>query len=301
MNQDGLFAGLRAAVPRGAVLREEPMRRHTSFRIGGPAEFYVQPSGEAELLSAIRFLRRVGQRYAVIGNGTNLLVNDAGIRGVVIEVGRGLSAVRIQDTAVMAEAGILLSRLANAVLEHGLSGLEFAAGIPGSLGGAVVMNAGAYGGEMKDVVVCTRYFDGNTGEVREITGDAHQFGYRKSVFGAGDVVLSAQMELSHGGKAEIEALMKELNQRRKDKQPIELPSAGSTFKRPEGQFAGKLIADAGLAGYRVGGACVSEKHCGFVVNDKNATCADVQRLMEHIQQEVYRQFGVLLQPEVRVL
>lgn len=301
MNQDGLFAGLRAAVPQGAILREEPMWRHTSFRIGGPAEFYIQPSGEAELLSAIRFLRRAGQPYIVIGNGTNLLVHDAGIRGVVIEAGHGCSAIRIQDTAVTAEAGILLSRLANAALEHGLSGLEFAAGIPGSLGGAVVMNAGAYGGEMKDVVVRTRYFDGNTGEVREIAGAAHQFGYRKSVFGAGDVVLSAQMELSHGDKAEIAALMKDLNQRRKDKQPIELPSAGSTFKRPEGQFAGKLIADAGLAGYRVGGACVSEKHCGFVVNDKNATCADVRRLMEHIQQVVYERFGVELEPEVRFL
>lgn len=298
---DTLAVQLRAAAPTGSVLREEPMKNHTSFRIGGPADIYVQPGSESEAVAVLELLRREGAPFVVIGNGSNLLVDDAGVRGVVVEIGRGLSDVTADGTCMTAGAGILLSRLANAALDAGLTGLEFASGIPGSLGGAVVMNAGAYGGEMQDVVVCTRYFDGAAQAVREITGAAHKFGYRRSVFRAGDVILSAQMQLAAGDKAEISEKMKDLNNRRKEKQPVELPSAGSTFKRPEGYYAGKLIADAGLAGYRVGGACVSEKHCGFIVNDKNATCADVRRLMEHVQQVVYERFGVELEPEVRFL
>lgn len=296
-----LAARLAAVVPNGRVVRDEPMKNHTSFHIGGPADVYVQPEGETEAVAALELLRREGAPFVVIGNGSNLLVDDTGVRGVVVEIGRGLSEIIVDGTMLTAGAGVLLSRLANAALDAGLTGLEFASGIPGSLGGAVVMNAGAYGGEMQDVVTRTRYFDGAAGQVREIIGAAHRFGYRRSVFGAGDVILAAELRLEAGDRQKIADTMKDLNNRRREKQPIELPSAGSTFKRPEGYFAGKLIADAGLAGYRVGGACVSEKHCGFVVNDKNATCADVKRLMEHVQQVVYERFGVELEPEVRFL
>lgn len=301
METEALFTRLRAAAPNGMVVREEPMKNHTSFRIGGPADVYVQPTGEAEVLAVLALLRQEDVPFVVIGNGSNLLVDDAGVRGVVVEIGRGLSDVAVDGCTMTAGAGILLSKLANAALDAGLTGLEFASGIPGSLGGAVVMNAGAYGGEMQDVVVRTRYWDGATGQVCERVGDAHRFGYRRSAFVSSDVVLSSELQLAAGDKADIAEKMRDLNSRRREKQPIELPSAGSTFKRPEGYFAGKLIADAGLAGYRVGGACVSEKHCGFVVNDKNATCADVRRLMEHIQQVVYERFGVKLEPEVRFL
>lgn len=301
METEALFTRLCAAAPNGMVVREEPMKNHTSFRIGGPADVYVQPTGEAEVLAVLALLRQEDVPFVVIGNGSNLLVDDAGVRGVVVEIGRGLSDVAVDGCTMTAGAGILLSKLANAALDAGLTGLEFASGIPGSLGGAVVMNAGAYGGEMQDVVVRTRYWDSAAGQVCERVGDAHRFGYRRSAFVSGDVVLASQLQLAAGDKAEIAEKMRDLNSRRREKQPIELPSAGSTFKRPEGYFAGKLIADAGLAGYRVGGACVSEKHCGFVVNDKNATCADVRRLMEHIQQVVYERFGVKLEPEVRFL
>lgn len=284
------------------VLCEEPMSRHTSFRIGGPADIYLCPQTEHALIQAVRLVRESGTPLTVLGNGSNVLVRDEGIRGVVLGIGPEFGAVTIEDTRITAQAGVLLSVLSNEACKAGLSGLEFAGGIPGSLGGALFMNAGAYGGQMADVVQTTRYLAEDY-TVQTVTGAAHEFGYRRSVFAQHPdwVILSAEMRLNVGNQAEIRACMNDFAQRRRDKQPLNLPSAGSTFKRPEGYFAGKLIEDAGLKGFAIGGAQVSEKHAGFVVNRGGATCADVLELIEQIQNRVQQQFGILLEPEVRML
>lgn len=285
-------------MPNDCIYIDEPMGPHVSFRTGGCAKYFVTPTSPDEILQLVSALKKENIRYTVIGNGSNLLVSDAGYDGVIIEIGKKMSDVSADGEIISAMAGALLSRIASVALNNSLTGFEFASGIPGSLGGAVVMNAGAYGGEIKDVVFETAYID-KTGEIKTVTGDMHGFGYRKSVFTKDDIILSSKIKLSKGNKDDIKALCDELNMRRREKQPIEYPSAGSTFKRPEGYFAAKLIDDAGLRGEMVGGAMVSMKHCGFVINYDNATSMDVFRLMQKIKTTVYDKFGVQLEPEVR--
>ncbi len=283
------------------VMQSEPMARHTTFRIGGPADWFVTPRTIDAAAALIRALRRDGIAFFIMGNGSDLLVSDAGFRGVVVQFGRGMSDVKIDGTAIRAEAGALLSKIAAAAADASLTGFEFAGGIPGTLGGACIMNAGAYGGEMKQVISSVTCLT-TDGEIKVIPAEELDFGYRHSRFSArGEIVLSAELSLRQGKCSEIRAKMDDLMQRRKSKQPLEMPSAGSTFKRPEGYFAGKLIMDAGLRGYTVGGAQVSEKHCGFVVNRGGATAADVLQLIRDVQARVYRQAGVRLEPEVRFL
>lgn len=281
----------------------EPMSRHTSFRIGGPADLLISPKTERAVCSAIRAAKKAGLPVTVLGNGSNVLVKDEGIRGVVVCIGTEYGSVSVDGTQLKAESGALLSVLSSEAYHAGLTGLEFAGGIPGSLGGALFMNAGAYDGQMADVVVSSRYYDANIDAVGTLTAADHAFAYRSSVFKSHPewIALSAVLQLKRGDAAEIRAKMDDFSQRRRDKQPLNYPSAGSTFKRPKGYFAGKLIQDAGLMGYTVGGAQVSEKHAGFVINRGDATCEDVLHLIEHVQKEVRRQFGVELEPEVRVL
>lgn len=284
------------------TIRENaPMREYTSFQIGGPADLLIEPATKDALVSCCRLLKDAGITPLVIGAGSNLLVADSGIRGVVLHLAKPLNRITTEGEYITAEAGVSLAKLASEALNTSLSGLEFASGIPGSLGGAVFMNAGAYGGEMKDVVVETEYLT-KDGTVKTIKGEAHNFSYRHSFFSeTGGIVLSTRMKLTPGKPEDIRALMLELNTRRKDKQPLNFPSAGSFFKRPEGHFAGKLIEDAGLKGARFGGAQISEKHAGFVINAGNATAKDVCDLMDFVKKTVYEKYGVTLEPEVRML
>ncbi len=280
---------------------QEPMTLHTSFKIGGPADLFFKPQSIEDLTAMIDLCQKSSIPFYIMGNGSNLLVGDQGYRGVIIQVYRNLSSFSIEGNTVEAEAGILLSKLANRVHDAGLEGFEFASGIPGTLGGAVYMNAGAYGGEMKDIIVSAKVLT-QGGDVKTLSNEALELGYRHSaLMNEGDIVLSTKMVLVPGEQKVIRAKMDELNFRRKDKQPIEKPSAGSTFKRPVGYYAGKLIMDAGLRGYQLGGARVSDKHCGFVINTGNATSKDVMALIQHIQREVKNQFGVDLEPEVRMI
>jgi len=295
-----VFGLLKNILNEKSILCDEPMKNHTSFKIGGNADFVVLPESVEEVAMVVSALKENGIRYTVMGNGSNLLVDDAGLRGVVIKLARNFSGAIVEGNTISAESGILLSKLSNIALANSLKGLEFASGIPGTLGGAVIMNAGAYGGEMKDVVVKTVYLDSN-GEIKSVEGADHGFGYRKSMFTSKDVVLHSTLVLSQGNKDEIKDKMSELNSQRKAKQPLEFPSAGSAFKRPEGYFAGKLIQDAGLKGYKIGGASVSEKHSGFIISDGSATCSDVLALIDHIQKEVFRQFSVELESEIRYI
>ena len=299
MATDMLAKELRRALPELRLLEREPMNRHCSFRTGGPAELFAEPSSEAELAALRRLLWEKGVESVVIGNGTNLLVRDTGVRGVVIHIGDGLSGAVFDAETVTAGAGISLSRLAVAAKDRGLTGLEFAHGIPGSLGGAVLMNAGAYGGEMKDVVTAVRCLD-ERGETWE-TADP-DFSYRRSRFSdTSDLVLGAALRLRPGAPEEIDARMRELMGKRSASQPLDRPSAGSTFKRPAAGYAAAMIEGAGLKGFRLGGAQVSEKHAGFVINAGGATSADILALMEYIQDKVEKRYGVRLEPEVRIL
>lgn len=295
--------GLDCPVDEVELFADEPMSRHTSFRIGGPADLLVSPKSERAVCSAVKATAAAGLPLTVLGNGSNVLVRDEGIRGVVLCIGSGFAGIQVDGTEMTAQSGALLSVLSNEAQKHGLTGLEFAGGIPGSLGGALFMNAGAYDGQMADVVVSTRCYDAQSGKILTLYGADHAFGYRSSVFKNHTdwVALSANLQLKEGDPAGIREKMDDFAQRRRDKQPLNFPSAGSTFKRPEGFFAGKLIQDAGLMGYTVGGAQVSEKHAGFVINRGGATCSDVLALIEHVQREVLRQFGVQLEPEVRIL
>lgn len=282
------------------IKEQEPMAKHTTFRVGGPADVLVTPD-EKNLMQVIAVARSQKIPVTVIGNGSNLLVGDGGIRGLVVEIGQGMDFIEIQGKSMKVGAGTILSKAANAAAKAGLSGLEFASGIPGSLGGAIVMNAGAYGSEMKNVLekvtVLTR-----DGEIRTLDAEALDLGYRHSCIPKEQmIVLSAVLELEQEDREKIHAYMAELREKRISKQPLEYPSAGSTFQRPQGYFAGKLIEDAGLRGYRVGDAQVSEKHCGFVINRGNATAAEICQLMKDVQQKVREQFGVELQPEVRMI
>lgn len=283
------------------VLLEEPMKRHTTFRIGGPAEVFVMPGNLEEVQRILEICRTEDLPYFILGNGSNLLVSDRGYRGVVIQLDRNFGEVKVEGTEIHASAGALLSTIAVAARRASLTGFEFAGGIPGTLGGAVVMNAGAYGGEMKDVLRKVMVMD-QSGKVFEIPAEELQMGYRTSIIKtAGYIVLGAVLSLKEGNLEEIKMLTRKLSEQRTSKQPLEYPSAGSTFKRPEGYFAGKLIMDSGLRGYRVGGAQVSEKHCGFVINTGDATAEDVCGLMKHVTETVYAKFGVTLEPEVKFL
>lgn len=251
-----------------------------------------------ELSQLVSYLGRIEQDYFVLGNGSNLLVGDKGYRGIIVKLGPRLSAVGVEKNHIAAGAGVLLSKVAYAARDAGLSGLEFAAGIPGSIGGAIVMNAGAYGGEMKQVVQMVRVMD-KEGEILTLDNDTMEFGYRTSIIRDRPfIVLGVVLKLTPGNKEEISAKMEELMKQRKSKQPLEYPSAGSTFKRPEGYYAGKLIMDAGLRGYRIGGAQVSEKHCGFVINAGGASAADIREVIEEVQERVKDRFHVRLEPEV---
>ena len=288
------------AMPELVIRTEEPMSKHTTFRIGGAAEVFAAPDAR-ELPQLLAMAKGADVPVTVIGNGSNLLVGDRGIAGLVIEIGERMSEVRIEGTILVAGAGALLSKAAQTAAAAGLGGLEFAAGIPGSVGGAVVMNAGAYGGEMKDVLQSVKVLT-EEGELLILTTEELELGYRHSCVPERKyIVVEATMELSAKPEEEIRACMAELRAKRAEKQPLEYPSAGSTFKRPEGYFAGKLIMDAGLRGYTVGGAQVSEKHCGFVINKGGATAADVRQLMQDVHDRVKEQFDVELEPEVKMI
>ena len=297
---DQFLTELENIMAGSGIFMEEPMKKHTTFRVGGPADVLVQPD-ETALAAILALCRQYHVSYSFIGNGSNLLVGDKGIRGVVIEMTEPMGDIEVQGTRITAQAGAMLSKIANTAASNGLGGMEFAAGIPGSVGGAVVMNAGAYGGEMKDIIERVYVLDENGAQL-ELDRDALDLGYRHSCIPDKKyIVTKVVLELVPRDEAEIRSKMKELNEKRAEKQPLQYPSAGSTFKRPEGYFAGKLIMDAGLRGYQVGGAQVSEKHCGFVINKGDATAADICQLMRDVSDKVQAQFGVVLEPEVKMI
>ena len=288
---DQFLTELQNVMGGSGIFMEEPMKKHTTFRVGGPADVLVQPD-ETALAAILALCRQYHVSYSFIGNGSNLLVGDKGIRGVVIEMTDPMGNIEVDGTKITAQAG---------AASNGLGGMEFAAGIPGSVGGAVVMNAGAYGGEMKDIIEKVYVLDENGAQL-ELDRDALDLGYRHSCIPEKKyIVTKVVLELVPRNEAEIRSEMKELNEKRAEKQPLQYPSAGSTFKRPEGYFAGKLIMDAGLRGYQVGGAQVSEKHCGFVINKGDATAADICQLMRDVSDKVQAQFGVVLEPEVKMI
>lgn len=281
------------------VLENEPMSKHTTFKIGGPADIFITPHDEQSMLKLCTFCNENDLPLFVIGNGSNLLVSDKGLRGVVIKSG-AFGEITVDGEKITSPAGAQLGAVCEAAREHGLTGLEFAYGIPGTVGGAVYMNAGAYGGEMKDVVSRTHHI-GPDG-YGSFSGDELSFGYRKSAYtGTRLAITKVEFRLRRGDKEEIAEKMRDLISRRRSKQPLEMPSAGSVFKRPTGHYAGALIEQCGLKGARVGGACVSQKHAGFIVNDGGATCRDVVELIEKIKSEVLRRTGMTLECEIRIV
>lgn len=302
MDLDEIYRKLKELVPEESrLLRNADMRDYTTFRIGGPADFLVRPASEKEMAGILGCLRGNHIPYTVMGNGSNVLVLDGGIRGVVIRVGRDMAEISVERDCVTAGAGALLSAVSSAAASAGLTGMEFAAGIPGSVGGAVFMNAGAYGGEMSQILVSCRALLPD-GTIREFGREEMKLGYRRSVFAEnGGIILSCTMRLAEGRQEEILARMKDLATRRTEKQPLNLPSAGSTFKRPEGYFAGKLIEEAGCRGLAAGGARVSQKHAGFVVNEGGASAEDVMTLINLVRMTVRDHSGVELEPEVRII
>ena len=300
MNQN-FYEKLNSILTEDNILLEEPMKKHTTFRIGGPAKYYVMPQTREQVKDIIECCKESDMPYYILGNGSNLLVSDKGYEGVVIQIFKNMNEILVEGNVIKAQAGALLSTIAARALDAGLSGFECLAGIPGTLGGACVMNAGAYGGEMKDVLEEVLVLT-EDGEFLTIPKEELELGYRTSIIAKKNyVVLEAVMRLEEGDKGAIKARMDELKEQRVTKQPLEYPSAGSTFKRPVGYFAGKLIQDAGLRGFQVGGAQVSEKHCGFVINKEEATAADVAELMRQVSLKVEEQFGVPLEAEVKRL
>ena len=293
-----IYEVIEAYVPKEDVLRNEPMSRHITFRVGGEAECLVRISSADQLKKLIPYLKEVEVPYFILGNGSNLLIGDKGYCGVILQISNKMNAITVEGTCVRVQAGALLSQIARSALEHGLTGFEFASGIPGTIGGGVVMNAGAYGGEMKQVVESVLVLN-EQGELLELSGESMEFGYRTSIIkNRHFTVLEVEFVLEEGDRKVIKAKMDELASKRKEKQPLAYPSAGSTFKRPEGYFAGKLIMDAGLRGYSIGGAMVSEKHCGFVINTGKATATDVTEVIAEVQERVKDKFGVSLEREV---
>lgn len=293
---------LQAAMPNLPLRREEPMAKHTSFRIGGPVKLMALPQTANELEMVCKIAYEWDMIPRIMGNGSNLLVSDEGLDAFVVKTFDGVGDIRrLGEGTIFAGSGALLSKTASFACRCGLKGMEFAHGIPGTIGGAVVMNGGAYGGEIKDIVVKTTYFDLKTGEAGELTEKEHAFAYRTSAYAAGGrVITGVYLQLDPGDPVAIRETMTELSRRRQESQPLDLPSAGSTFKRPEGHYAAALIDQAGLKGLTVGGARVSEKHAGFIVNGGGATCADVLQLIELVRQRVYDAFGVMLELEVKV-
>lgn len=276
----------------------EPMNRHTSFRVGGPAKIFITIHSEDALSNLLKLLKESKLPFFILGNGSNLLVSDKGYEGVIVQLGNEFAKVEITDNCVTAGAAAFLAKVSNCAMENSLCGLEFASGIPGTLGGGVVMNAGAYGGELSQVITRVRAMD-REGNLQILEKDELCMGYRTSIFMQKPyIILQVTMELKKGDKEEILNKMNRYNRSRREKQPLEYPSAGSTFKRPEGYFAGKLIMDAGLAGFTVGGAKVSEKHCGFVINKNQATATDILDVMKEVEKRVKEKFGVELEPEV---
>lgn len=299
MNQQFLEE-LRKITDGNQIYENEPMSLHTTFRVGGPADALVKPS-ESALPLVIKLCRKYQEPYFIKGNGSNLLVGDRGIRGLVIEMSSKMEDIFVEGEQITAGAGVLLAKAAGQAAAHGLSGMEFAAGIPGSIGGAVVMNAGAYGGEMKDIIECVTVLDPD-GNKKVLDKEELDFGYRKSCITEKDyIVTKAVLKLSVGKQETIRGKMEEYRAKRLEKQPLQYASAGSTFKRPEGHYAGKLIMDAGLRGYQVGAAQVSEKHCGFVINRGGATAAEIRQLMQEVSEQVREKYGVTLEPEVKMI
>ena len=299
---DKIYDIITRTIKEENILRDELLSKHTTFRIGGKADYFVKPASENEVAVLVKELNENNIDFYIMGNGSNILASDEGYRGVIVYIGENLSDIELLDeSTIKAGAGAMLSKVARVALDNSLSGMEFASGIPGSVGGAVVMNAGAYGGEIKDIIVKVKVCD-KSGRIFEIANEELDFSYRHSAIQEeGYTVLGAIFTLKPGNKDEISRTVKEISAKRKEKQPLEYPSAGSTFKRPEGYYAAKLIMDAGLRGYRVGGAMVSEKHCGFVINADNATASDVKKLMEDVADKVEEQYGVRLEPEVKFL
>ncbi len=296
-----LYDRLRRELPGLELRRDEPMSRYTTFRVGGPAALMALPGSAEEAGAVVQAARELDVTPFYLGNGSNLLVADEGYDGLVVKLAGELDQVREADGGLEAGGAVLLSRLSNAALDRGLTGLEFAGGIPGSLGGAVTMNAGAYGGELCQVIASVRVLE-PSGQLREVPAEQCEFAYRHSAFSGGErLVLGARFRLEPGDRAAIRERMDDLAARRREKQPLEYPSAGSTFKRPEGHFAAALIDQCGLKGLTVGGAQVSKKHAGFVINAGGATCRDILTLMDQIRERVFRETGVELEPEVRYL
>lgn len=292
---------LRSRLGEEGLRLQEPMKEHTTFRVGGAADIFLLPKDTEELRDALHILKKYNIPTMVVGNGSNLLVRDKGIRGAVIQIYPRMAEVMIAGDRIEAKGGALLSTVAAKAADAALTGLEFAAGIPGSIGGAVVMNAGAYGGEMKDVLISVDVLTENL-EIKTIPAEELELGYRHSIVPeAGYIVLSAKMQLQKGNQEAIRSRMAELAEQRREKQPLQYPSAGSTFKRPTGYFAGKLVQDAGLKGKTIGGAQVSEKHSGFLINIGGATAQDILDLIAFCQKEVQEQFGVTLETEVKIV
>lgn len=300
MNQE-IINEINRIIEPDRVLTDENMAGHTTFRIGGPADVFVSIASEQEIIELISFLKAKEIPFFIIGKGSNLLVSDSGYRGVIIEIGAGYSGVELKDGIIVAKAGTPMSKLSHFAMENGLTGLEFASGIPGTVGGGVIMNAGAYGGEMAQVAYRVKVITSD-GKVVTLSNAEMKFEYRNSrAKKEGFIVLQAEYMLYPGNPEVIDGIMRDLNMKRRDKQPLEYPSAGSTFKRPEGYFAGKLVADAGLKGYTIGGAQVSEKHAGFLINKDHATAADMYALIMDVKQKIYDETGVTLEPEVIML
>lgn len=293
-----MYDYIKTIIPRERILFHEPMSKYTTFRVGGEAECMLVIQKEEELVRLLSYLNQIEQDYFILGNGSNLLVGDKGYQGMILKFGEEMSQIRVEGTRVIVKAGALLPKVAATARQHSLTGLEFAAGIPGSIGGGIVMNAGAYGGEMKQIVESVRVID-RDGQILTLDNDTMEFGYRTSIIKDRPfVVVEAVLQLAEGDEKEIEAKIEELALLRKSKQPLEYASAGSTFKRPDGYFAGKLIMDAGMRGYRIGGAQVSDKHCGFIVNTGKATAADIKEVIEEVQERVKERFHVTLEPEI---
>lgn len=293
-----MYEYIKTVVPNERILFHQSMKEYTTFRVGGEAECIVLIQQEEELSKLIPYLNQIEQNYFILGNGSNLLVGDKGYHGIILKFDGPMEQIVAEGTHITAKAGALLSKVAVAAKDNSLTGLEFAAGIPGSIGGGVVMNAGAYDGEMKQVVESVKVMDGN-GQITVLDNDTMEFGYRTSIIKSRPfIVLEVRLQLAEGSREQIGARMEELANLRRSKQPLEYPSAGSTFKRPEGYYAGKLIMDAGLRGYRIGGAQVADKHCGFVINTGKATAADVKEVIEEVQERVKERFHVFLEPEV---
>lgn len=301
MNKNEIAQVLLQQIPESMIKIDEPMKNHTSFKIGGPADIYVAPSTIEQLKFALEVCKEHNMPYFILGNGSNLLVKDGGYRGVMIHILKNMNEIKVEDNEVYAQAGALLVKVANTCLDHSLTGFEFAHGIPGSIGGAVYMNAGAYGGEMKQVILSADVIN-QDGELKTLTNEDLELGYRTSKIQTGDmIVVGARIGLNKGNYDEINDTIKDFANRRRTKQPLTVPSAGSTFKRPEGYYAGKLIMDAQLRGFRIGDAGVSDKHCGFIVNLGEATSKEVIELIRHIQCTVKEAFGQDLHPELKVI